>query len=77
LQRIGCDVTLWERTGDELKDRVAGIGVPISIIDKFIARDLIDANIPYFIGDAVACLWRTEAAQQYGILPGSNARPRS
>jgi 2-polyprenyl-6-methoxyphenol hydroxylase-like FAD-dependent oxidoreductase len=67
-QRIGCDVTLWERTGDELKDRGAGIGVPISIIDKFIARDLIDANTPYFIGDAVAYLWRTEAAQQYGYL---------
>ena len=68
LQRIGCDVTLWERTGDELKDRGAGIGVPCSIIDKLIERDLIDVNTPYFTVEAAARLWRTEAAQPYGYL---------
>ena len=36
LSRVGCEVTLFERTGDELKDRGAGIGVPPSIIDTFI-----------------------------------------
>ena len=68
LQRIGCDVTLWERTGDELKDRGAGIGVPRSIIDKLIERDLIDADTPYFVGEAFVRLWRTAAAQPYGYL---------
>ena len=78
LQRIGCDVTLWERNGDELKDRGAGIGVPLSVIDELIARDLIDANTPYFTKRATARLWRTEVAQPYGYLawdqPGTLAQ---
>ena len=78
LQRIGCDVTLWERTGDELKDRGAGIGVPLSAIDELIERDLIDANTPYFTKRATARLWRTEVAQPYGYLawdqPGALAQ---
>ena len=61
-------MTLWERTGDELKDRGAGIGVPRSAIDNCIERDLIDANTPYFTTEAVVHLWRTEAAQPYGYL---------
>jgi len=44
LVRLGCDVTLYERTGEELKDRGAGIGVPPSVIDTFIRRDLVDAD---------------------------------
>ena len=35
LVRLGCEVTLFERTGEELKDRGAGIGVPPSVIDTF------------------------------------------
>ena len=42
LSRLGCAVTVFERSGEELKDRGAGIGVPTSVIDTFIARGLVD-----------------------------------
>lgn len=68
LLRLGCDVTLFERTGEELKDRGAGIGVPAPTFATFIARDLIDADTPYFPGPSFARLWRTPAAHRYGYL---------
>lgn len=68
LVRLGCDVTLFERTGDELKDRGAGIAVPPSIIETFITRDLVDANIPYFSSQTFMRIWRTEAERKYGYL---------
>jgi 2-polyprenyl-6-methoxyphenol hydroxylase-like FAD-dependent oxidoreductase len=66
LVRLGCEVTLFERTGEELKDRGAGIGVPLSVIDTFIKRDLVDADIPYFSSHSFTRIWRTEQEQQYG-----------
>ena len=68
LLRLGCDVTLYERTGEELKDRGAGIGVPPSVIDTFVNRDLVDADIPYFSSQVFTRLWRTEQEQRYGYL---------
>jgi 2-polyprenyl-6-methoxyphenol hydroxylase-like FAD-dependent oxidoreductase len=68
LSRLGSDVTLFERTGEELKDRGAGIGVPPSVIDLFIKRDLVDANIPYFQSNTFMRIWRTEAERKYGYL---------
>ena len=68
LDRLGCDVTLYERTGEELKDRGAGIGVPPSVIDTFIRRDLVDADIPYFSSQVFTRLWRTDQEQRYGYL---------
>src|SRR5262245_52364825 len=52
LARSGCEVILFERTGEELKDRGAGIAVPPSVIDTFIKRDLVDADIAYFPSSA-------------------------
>ena len=68
LVRLGCDVTLYERTGEELKDRGAGIGVPPSVIDTFIRRDLVDADIPYFSSQVFTRLWRTDQERRYGYL---------
>ena len=68
LFRLGCAVTLFERTGEELKDRGAGIGVPPSAMETFIKRDLVDADTPYFSGHAFTRLWRTEQARRYGYL---------
>lgn len=48
LSRAGYEVTLFERTGDELKDRGAGIGVPPSVIDSFKERDILDIDLPFF-----------------------------
>ncbi len=68
LFRLGCDVMLLERTGEELKDRGAGIGVPTSVMNTFITRDLVDADTPYFPGHSFTRLWRTERERQYGYV---------
>lgn len=68
LVRLGCDVTLFERTGEELKDRGAGIGVPPSVINTFISRDLVDADIPYFSSHTFTRIWRTVPEQRYGYI---------
>lgn len=66
LLRLGCDVTLFERTGEELKDRGVGIGVPSSVMETFIKRDLVDADTPYFPGHSFTRLWRTAQQRRYG-----------
>jgi 2-polyprenyl-6-methoxyphenol hydroxylase-like FAD-dependent oxidoreductase len=68
LVRLGCNVMLFERTGEELKDRGAGIGVPPSVIDTFISRDLVDANIPYFSSHTFTRVWRTARERRYGYI---------
>jgi 2-polyprenyl-6-methoxyphenol hydroxylase-like FAD-dependent oxidoreductase len=68
LLRAGCDVTLFERTGDELKDRGAGIGIPASIFQTLIKRDLVDADTSYFAGHGFKRVWRTIEQHRYGYL---------
>src|ERR1700722_3168950 len=68
LLRAGCDVTLFERTGDELKDRGAGIGIPASILEILIERDLVDADTSYFAGHGFKRMWRTPEQHRYGYL---------
>lgn len=68
LMRIGCEVTLFERTGEELKDRGAGIGTPMTVFQSLVGRDLIDANTPYFPGRAFTRRWRTPAEPRYGYI---------
>lgn len=68
LTRLGCEVTLFERSGEELKDRGAGIGVPPSVIESFKQRDLIDPAIPVFSAGAFVRRWRTAAEPRYGYL---------
>ena len=48
LIRSGCNVTLFERSGDELKDRGAGLGIPSDTVDMFIERNLVDRDLPRF-----------------------------
>jgi len=68
LLRAGCEVTLFERTGDELKDRGAGIGIPAAILETLIQRDLVDADTAYFAGRGFTRLWRTPREHRYGYL---------
>jgi 2-polyprenyl-6-methoxyphenol hydroxylase-like FAD-dependent oxidoreductase len=68
LLRLGCEVTLFERTGEELKDRGAGIGVPPSVIDTFISRNLVDVDIPHFSSHTFTRVWRTAQERRYGYI---------
>jgi 2-polyprenyl-6-methoxyphenol hydroxylase-like FAD-dependent oxidoreductase len=68
LTRRGFDVTVFERSGDELKDRGAGIGVPSGEFDTFIARDLVDADIPNISARSFSRIWRTDEESRLGYL---------
>jgi len=68
MDRLGFACTLLERSGDELKDRGAGIGVPPSVMKTFIERKLIDADTPYFEGHAFTRIWRTQSEKEYGYV---------
>ena len=68
MDRLGFTCTLLERSGDELKDRGAGIGVPPSVMRTFVERKLIDADTPYFEGHAFTRIWRTQSEQEYGYV---------
>ena len=61
-------MSLFERSGEELKDRGAGLGIPVSVIETFIARDLVDADIPYFPAPAFLRICRTDNEPRYGRL---------
>jgi 2-polyprenyl-6-methoxyphenol hydroxylase-like FAD-dependent oxidoreductase len=68
LSRAGHDVTLFERSGNELKDRGAGIGVPPSVVVTFISRDLVDSDIPYFQLDKMSRIWRRADEPYHGYV---------
>jgi len=68
LSRAGCQVTVLERSGEELKDRGVGIGVPPSAFEMLVARDLIDADLPGFRIETVVRLCRTPEHERYGYL---------
>jgi len=68
LARLGARVTLFERSGEELKDRGAGLGVPTSVFDTFIRRDLVDGDLPYFPAPAFLRICRTSKEPRYGRL---------
>ncbi len=53
LQRIGCDVTVYERSTGQLEDRGAGLGIPLSLLQALVARDLVDADMAHF--EATKC----------------------
>ena len=68
LSRQGCAVTLFERSGEELKDRGAGIGVPPSVMETYIGRRLVSPDVPYFYAQNFVRRWRTVAEPEYGYL---------
>ncbi|MGE0133641.1 MAG: FAD-dependent monooxygenase [Dehalococcoidia bacterium] len=47
LTRAGFDVTVFEQSRSDLRDRGAGIAIPIPTFESLIERDLIDADMPH------------------------------
>ena len=68
LQRRGHSVTVLERSGEELKDRGAGIGIPASVLDTLKQRDLVDADIAFFPATTFSRLCRTDDEAHYGYV---------
>ncbi len=77
LARAGCDVTVLESRGEEAKDRGAGIGLPPSLVETLVERDLIDADTPHFDVRRILHVARDEDEKRFGRLlweqPGSLA----
>jgi 2-polyprenyl-6-methoxyphenol hydroxylase-like FAD-dependent oxidoreductase len=48
LRRVGCEVTVYERSRGKLEDRGAGIGMPLALLHTLIERDLVDADMAHF-----------------------------
>lgn len=48
LERVGCDVTVFERSSAGLRDRGAGIAIPVPLRESLIARDYLDSDYPFW-----------------------------
>ncbi len=46
LRRAGCDVTVFERSSGELRDRGQGVGISGEVHAELVGEDLIDAGLP-------------------------------
>ena len=51
LSRLGCAVTVFERSAGRLEDRGAGIASSLQHLELLTARDLIDADMPTVLPD--------------------------
>ncbi len=71
LHRRGHAVTVLERSGEELKDRGAGIGIPASMLNTLVERDLVDSDIACFPGGAFTRLCRRDDEPRYGYVAWS------
>jgi 2-polyprenyl-6-methoxyphenol hydroxylase-like FAD-dependent oxidoreductase len=48
LQRVGCEVTVFERSSSGLRDRGAGIAMPHALRKTLIAEDYLDDGYPFW-----------------------------
>jgi len=46
--RLGCDVTVFEASSGDLHDRGAGIFIPLSVREQFVAQGYLAADTPYW-----------------------------
>jgi 2-polyprenyl-6-methoxyphenol hydroxylase-like FAD-dependent oxidoreductase len=46
LSRVGCSVTVYERSRDGLRDRGAGITIPVSVREDLVAAGYLDPRMP-------------------------------
>src|SRR5215475_1704177 len=47
LERLGCDVQVFERSSGVLRDRGSGIAIPDALRDDLIASDYLPADYPH------------------------------
>lgn len=60
LHRAGWDVSVFERAGEALQERGAGINIYASEFQRFVDSGLLDANIPTCPVRAYRFRWTNE-----------------
>ena len=58
FSRAGCDVAVFERSREKLRERGAGIGFPAPVMDSLKERDIVDKDFPSIISTTVALVTR-------------------
>lgn len=53
LARVGCEVSVFERSRAQFEDRGAGISSPLAHLEWLRAEGLIDADLPFVACEAV------------------------
>ena len=66
LSRVGCQVTVFERSPQSLQDRGAGIAMPLSLLETLQARDLFDQEMPHLTIHQASFVTRDEGNQEEG-----------
>src|SRR5262252_4195536 len=61
LRRMGCEVTVYERSRGTLEDRGAGIGMPLALLHTLIERDFVDAGMAHFQATKAPFVLRADA----------------
>jgi len=64
LRRAGCDVTIYERSRGELRDRGSGIGLPASLCEQLTSADYIDPDMP--VRPTTSMVWMVRDAGPAG-----------
>jgi len=69
LSRAGHDVHVYERSPAGLVGRGGGIGTPVPVLQGLMADDVVDADLPYLVADAMPFVVRTSDAPEFGAVP--------
>ena len=73
LGRLGCDVTVFERSSGALRDRGSGIGIPVDLRNELIEHDYLPAGYRCWPDDAMPDEIRRAGARRWVIADGSPA----
>jgi 2-polyprenyl-6-methoxyphenol hydroxylase-like FAD-dependent oxidoreductase len=68
LSRIGCQVMVLERSRHGLRDRGAGIAMPIPMMQDLVRRDLVGRDMGYLQTQYVARVAKSSASPLYGHI---------
>ncbi len=71
LDRAGHDVSVYERSPVGLVGRGGGIGTPVPVLRGLMDEDVVDADMPHLVADAMPFTVRTADQPVTGAVPWS------
>ncbi len=73
LGRLGCDVTVFERSSGALQDRGSGIAIPVELRNELIEHDYLPAGYRCWPDDATPDGIRSAGTRRWIVADGSSA----